>query len=293
MLSITTTPLQATWNVFSEGHLDLRFLYDEPSGSGLRIQFYDLNSEALIDPASVTLRVKGEATHARPSAAAWNATGAAAGDDIWVLPQSQNVNLVWLGTRAAIADDAFRPLPPAPVFGTGQLALQLLAAEGSGVDAGGHFSLYSTDAFGFPTFAWSTADGIDDADVIAPINTRSHTHYNWAFTQPGDYLLQMEVLGYTRSDGTEKRTRAEIHFQVLPTTIVAATDLRLNVAGSNSTLQWQRPGGESPVVIWNSPDLERWWIEAVVPAPVIHLESFPIGDTKASFWRASDPLSTP
>lgn len=293
-LGLLAPSLDAGWSVFEEGHLDLRFIYDLTPGSGLEVLFYDVNRDELFAPDETTLRVKGHAAVARPVAAAWDPTGSAAGAAFWVLPQSLTSGLLWLGTRAAIADEVFRPLPPAPVFGTGQLSLRLLAVEGSGPDAGGKFSLYSTDAFGFPSFAWSTADGIDEDDRIAPLNTRSHTHYNWAFSQPGDYLLTFEVTGYTRTEGVEVTTQATVHFQVLPVASVPGTALRWAVDDRPSTLHWQRPSGEAPVIIWRSENLERWWIEAVVEEPGTRLEvTIPAIPMGTAFWRAGDPLSTP
>lgn len=292
-LLLFASSLRADWTVYAEGHLDLRMLYDATPASGFQIRIFDVNSERLIDPAEATLRVNGDAAIERPNASTWEATGTAAGAPLWVLPQSLTNGLLWVGTRAAIADEIFRPLPPAPVFGSGQIALRLVAVEGSGVEAGGSFALFSTDLFGFPTFAWATADGIGENDLIAPINTSSHTHYNWAFTQPGDYRITIEAIGYSRADGTALTTRAEVHFQVLPEASAPATDLKLSVADGDPFLHWQRPSGAVPVVLWRSDELGRWWIEAVVEPPATQSDLHFPNASKAAFWRVSDPLSAP
>jgi surface-anchored protein len=287
-LGMTVGWLKAEWHVYSVGHLDLRFLYDETPGSGLQIRFVDFSTDEIVDPALVTMRVPGAAIETRPEGAVWDATGVEESTRFWVLPQSQKAGILWLGTRSLIDTNAFRPLPPAPVFGSGQLSLRLLAAEGSGVEAGGEFSLFSTDAFGFPTFAWATADEIDEGDLIAPINVDSHTHYNWAFTEPGDYVLTIEVTGYTREEGTELKAQETIHFQVIPQTTVSPEGLSLSADG---VLDWDDPSVDAPVVLWRSADLERWWIEAVISPPIETHEVEFTSSGPPAFWRTSDPVN--
>ncbi len=65
----------------------------------------------------------------------------------------------------------------------------MTAVRGSGVDRGGFFSMYQTDAFGTPTFQYTSADGIGNNDVQSPIPLPAHAHYNWAFTKPGEYQV--------------------------------------------------------------------------------------------------------
>ena len=85
------------------------------------------------------------------------------------------------------------------------LTLTLTGVSGSGVDAGGGFSLYTVDLFGTPTAFMSTKDGISAADSVSQAAGK-HEHYNWAFSKQGRYDLTLDVTGTHAVDGPQAAT---------------------------------------------------------------------------------------
>ena len=73
--------------------------------------------------------------------------------------------------------------------------------RGSGRDRGGHFTAYQS-GLGAPAFHFTTADGLDNSDAVAPIPLTAHAHYNWAFTKPGEYQVRFEAEGDHRTGVT-------------------------------------------------------------------------------------------
>lgn len=105
-----------------------------------------------------------------------------AGDPLWILPQSQDPNLLYLGVSAeAIPLNAFR----------GPLTLRLLQVEGPG-----HLYVWQAGEFGALQVKMNSSDGIDDSDKTTPI-VGSHEHLNWGFSTNGTYRVTF------RAEGTE------------------------------------------------------------------------------------------
>ncbi|MDP0501891.1 MAG: choice-of-anchor M domain-containing protein [Verrucomicrobiota bacterium JB022] len=265
MIPLAAASLQAgPWQRFITGHVDLRLVHHEETGLIFRPFHPETNEE--LGLKNTTLVALPDAQTVQPSGALWAPIGAAAGQIVWLLPQTSNPDLLWLGTRGALDANLLRPLPPAPVFGSGQAGLQLIAMSGSGPDAGGEFALYTTDNFGAPTFRCSTVDGIDEADLIAPINASSHTHYNWSFTAPGDYYLTFECYGYLRDSGERISSQATLHFQVEPSDPILTAPLQASAETGAVVLHWQADATGGPVTLWQSHDLHQWTMREVIPA---------------------------
>lgn len=102
------------------------------------------------------------------------------GDPLWVLPQSQNPELLYLG----LSGEAL----PGGTF-DGDLDLRLLEVRGPG-----HFFLWQAGAFGGFDVSLNTADGVSDADRVA-VPVLGHAHYNWGFTTNGIYEIVLQAFG--------------------------------------------------------------------------------------------------
>lgn len=107
---------------------------------------------------------------------------AKAGEDVWLIPQVEQSGVVWLGWNTQ---------NPSFVNGaTGTVTLSMTGVQGPGdvvvyVQNGG---------FGAPQIIWSA----EHRDTSVDLNT--HTHANWVFTKPGEYLIQL-AMSATGKDG--------------------------------------------------------------------------------------------
>jgi surface-anchored protein len=145
----------------------------------------------------------------QPAGSQWNFIGAGAGNDVWILPQSQNPDLLYAGARTIVNPGVF----------AGGIQVQLRSVEGPG-----DFSLYSSGSFGTPTVRSASADGINGSDAWS-VPAPGHVHYNWAFTQAGIYAVEISASGNFNGGGSSNSYDANN-----PTRYYFAVDTPLQVA---------------------------------------------------------------
>ena len=162
------------------------------------------DGDRAIDFADALLYVNPAAQWNSPSIpSAFAFIGAVPNETFWILPQSYDPNVLYLGfasdkamTPAELAAlAAWNPGDPrnsANVNGK-WIRVQLVDVRGP---AGGHFSVWQTDDFGSPVAYISTYDGgITSQDVYHDL-AGSHSHMNWGFTKPGLYEIDIQVSTY-------------------------------------------------------------------------------------------------
>ena len=158
------------------GHVDAvapRLLPD-----GLHVQVKDGTATGVTswrEPADVEFRVTAAARTELPAQPALSFLGAA-GEQVFLLPQTQGADLLWTGWNT-------EELRPADVSGPVTWTL-------TAVDGPGPFGLFTTGSFGAPQIIFNTADGLPDT-LSVPLGT--HAHANWAFAEPGRYRLTFAV----------------------------------------------------------------------------------------------------
>ncbi|XVS60988.1 choice-of-anchor M domain-containing protein [Actinosynnema sp. CA-299493] len=177
-------PPTATGRVaLDRGHVDavaLRLLPD-----GLHVQVKDGTATGVTtwrEPADVEFRVTAAARAELPAQPALSFLGGA-GEQVFLLPQTQRADLLWTGWNT-------EELRPAEVSGPVTWAL-------TAVDGPGAFGLFTTGSFGAPEIVFNSADGLPDT-LSVPLGT--HAHANWAFAEPGRYRLTFTVTA-SRADG--------------------------------------------------------------------------------------------
>ncbi len=201
-------------NFFTEDHGDIRVDYE----SG--IWDLDINPDALDGPfeADEVLIVGGpDSQTTMPSDPAFEFIGDEAGADIYILPQSSvpptipdlglGASGIATGTFASYANEDSR------VDATGPwVEIQLVDMRGP---TGGQFSLFSSGLTA-PTVWMATSDGISDEDSVF-IPAGSHNHFNWAFTEPGIYEIDVFASGFvdindngTFDEGVDRYTESGI-----------------------------------------------------------------------------------
>ena len=164
----------------SAGHVDLGpRLIDGQWRAGLR---HDAESGAVWrDPNQTVLRVSDAAIMTAPDSADYPFLADVAGKPVHVIPQTQNPSVVWLGWNTqdpAVTATIDRGLTMrvGPVRGPGRAWLFL-----------------QSGTFGKPLLLADS--GAAPGDVW--IDSGTHVHANWAFSQPGTYTATVTFLGTT------------------------------------------------------------------------------------------------
>jgi len=136
-----------------------------------------------------------------------NMTGAAPGSSIWTLPQNEVGGVPFLGiaTEELSSDD----FPGLITFSLDSVT----SPSGSG-----EFSLWQTDGFGAFDFYFSTnnpAGTENENNNTFQTTAGTHSHFNWGFTEPGMWILQMTVSGTHAVEGNLSATES-FAFNVVP-----------------------------------------------------------------------------
>ena len=162
------------------GHVDLGpRLIDGQWRAGLR---HDAESGAVWrDPNQTVLRVSDAAVMTAPDSADYPFLADVAGKPVYVVPQTQNPGVVWLGWNTqdpAVTATIDRGLTMrvGPVSGPGRAWLFL-----------------QSGTFGKPLLLADS--GAATGDVW--IDSGTHVHANWAFSAPGTYTATVTFLGTT------------------------------------------------------------------------------------------------
>ena len=145
------------------------------------------------------------------------------GSELYILPQTLEPDMLYLGlssenktsqtgwvghgVEAGLLVRGFTT----GTFQSNRVNLRLATFSGPG-----NFFLYSTNAFGDPTIFYNTANGLalDDNRQLSPGN---HSHFNWAFTEAGEYTFGLIASATTTTGGTFTESElTEFTFNVIP-----------------------------------------------------------------------------
>ncbi len=171
-------------------------------GGSLVLLVDDTDDGLLFAPDDVLLYVDRAAKTAQPAGTAWNFLGAGSGNPVWILPQGQNPNLLYAGANANSVNPASVPLyfESDPRVGANGRWIKTSLVDLRGP---GEFSMYQTGALGAPTVWMSTFQGgITSSDAIF-VQAGGHIHYNWAFTAPGIYEVDVRSSAFLGPNQTQ------------------------------------------------------------------------------------------
>ena len=211
--------------VQTTGHTDIRFLYDSITGeasvvyqldAGSMVDGVELHEETAYAPSDLITYIPDPAVN-RPAGSTWDFTGNAAGEPLWYIPFTQEVDRPWTGISTESVSGA----------DFSNIAYQLTAFSGPG-----EMSVVTFGPFGGANIYFQTSDGLSAADVInVPADT--HAHYGWFFTEMGTYTFDFTVTGTLTqaAGGGTVSTTETFTFQVVPTPGSAAL---LGLAGVTS-----------------------------------------------------------
>ena len=152
----------------------------------------------------------------------------------WNLEQNFFPGQLWLGLRGEGDMSRLALWNPNNQSSSGvYFRLELLAVRGP---AAGHFSLFQWGSP--PAVYWATSDGVTTGDVFH-LAAGGHDHFNWSFTQPGLYEVDLRV-------GT---------FVNAPTSAPPALTLAMMAAGQL-------------VTTWSCDPCFRYWMEQSAGSPM-------------------------
>ncbi len=260
--------------VLNVGHVDMGPKYVDGQW---KLMIHDDAAKADADATSVwrfpdetVMQVFDQGKLTVPDDPAYEFLGAEPGSDVWVVPQTQNPEVVWLGWNTQD--------PEVMAAIDRGVTLSLVGAQGPG-----SVVVYlQSGSFGEPQLLWDTRV-TDPQPIWVDVNT--HTHANWVFTEPGVYLLQLRAEADLVGGGTASDT-ALVRFAVGTATSAeeafAATWQGPEPATAQPTLA---PAQEEPAAEdsdWRVPAL----IGAIVAVGLALLIGFPVAVIRGN--RARD-----
>lgn len=185
-------PFGSAWTILTLEHVDLGIAY---KAGAWDLHLHDESNDIEYAPGEALLYVGDAATTPRPAGTQWDFIGIAPGEDVWILPAVQNPLLLFLGVGAEEVEAGtfasyFEGDPRVQASGA-WLRLELLDVVGPG-----HFSVWTSDAFGAPVAWMSSFDrGITAHDSLF-ILEGTHTDYNWTFTETGLYDVTVRASAF-------------------------------------------------------------------------------------------------
>lgn len=223
LIALLALPLaalaQTNFAVLTHEHTDFRIGYHpgEPHTLTLTARSEDLGVDYPSNQVILVVRESSRLT--LPPGTPFGDAGA----PLWILPQSQNLNLLYLGVSAEAI--------PTGVF-DGALRVELKRLDGPG-----YLMAWQATGPGQFNIRLNSRDGLTGTDAFTPI-TGSHEHFNWGFSSTGVFSVTFQVSGRRLGETTNlSSSETTFVFHVLP--LPAPTNF----------LTWQRshwPPGFNP-----------------------------------------------
>jgi surface-anchored protein len=184
--------------VFETDHLDLQIVQTTDPQHPLAFQLYSYDQARAFALSNSVIRVAESARLQLPSGTPFGPEGA----HLWILPQTQEPQLVYLGLSAEkISASTFQ----------NPVSISLLSVEGPG-----DFFLWQANQFGALEIKMNSRDGIDSTDRATPL-IGSHEHLNWGFSTNGSYRVTLQASARRAGESVDSLSQPEtLTFHVLP-----------------------------------------------------------------------------
>jgi surface-anchored protein len=240
-------------------HVDLRIVYSPGTTNELFLVAHDGDGRTNYAATNVVLVVRESAkTEIPPGFEVFGQPGS----PIWILPSSQNPQLLYLGLSGEGLPSGTFAEPP---------VIHLRS-----VQAPNAFFLWQFGPGGELNLRMDSRNGIGPDDAI-PVLVGSHSHFNWGFTSNGVYEVTFQVEG--RLIGATTNLFAQLttfRFEVEPVPVGPAAPALLSQVFVDAThLHCELTGDPGvPYQVQSSPDLTVWTnVERVTassaPVPVL------------------------
>ena len=184
--------------VLTRAHVDLALEYAPGTNNELFLKFHDEDAGLSYSPTNVVIVARSSSETVIPNGLEQLGV---AGSPFWILPSSQNPELVHLGVSAeALPQGIFEESP----------RIRLL-----NVQAQGAFFVWQFDDSGGLAMRINSKDGMTSEDFLQPA-VGSHLHCNWGFSASGYYEVSFQV--------EARLAGAKTNLLSLPTTVVFAVE---------------------------------------------------------------------
>lgn len=187
--------------VLRAGHTDIGVNFEDDAWD---LHIHDEENDIEYEPDEAMLYVGRDAMLKRSGDAADSAydfLGVPAGDSLFVLPQTENPNLLFLGVGAEELADG--------VLAGNTATLRLASVSGPG-----QFSIWQSGLTPTtPQLIMATSDGIDAADAYE-VEAGSHAHMNFAFTKKGFYEVTFVAMGVDADGNATDGGQVTYYFSV-------------------------------------------------------------------------------
>ncbi|MDZ7550026.1 TIGR03773 family transporter-associated surface protein [Bifidobacteriaceae bacterium NR047] len=143
------------------------------------------------DPENVVFKLGSSSIIPMPNDAAYNFIGEKPGTKLYVIPQTQNPNVPWLGwntQEGGVLNELDRGA---------KLSLE-------GVSGPGKLHVYLENGNNNPQQLWDSTKGYPQNSWI---ETNAHTHVNWVFSKPGIYHVKLTFSGKLKNGRAVSDTR--------------------------------------------------------------------------------------
>lgn len=243
-LSQSLDPAQAVVRepvVLDSGHADIGPRYRDGKWT---IQIHDDGHVPPVwrSPDDAVLRVRDTARQPVPDDEAYGFLGARPGTEVYVVPQTQRQDVVWIGWNTQDP-------------GVLQSISRGVTMTLRGVQGPGQLSVYlQSGSLGAPDVLWSSAK--PEAQPLW-VETNTHTHANWVFGEAGSYLVAVDisadladgdtvtgsaVLRFAVGDTTDpEAVRAEKYTAPLAVAVAASASPAASAAAAGSSAGWLVP----------------------------------------------------
>lgn len=218
------------------GHVDLGLLLADGQAQFLA---RDDSAETPVwrQPDDVVFQVGDKALLTLPEDKAFSFVGAEPGSQVWVVPQTEQADVPWLGwnTQAPSLEENVER----------GVTMEFLGHQGPG-----EFSLFlQNGGFEEPQLLWSTDPGDSEGFWV---DLGKHTHANWVFTEPGIHQVRVRMSGEGagESAGSEVAAEATLTFAVGDETDVAQAQAAEWDPNAESSTDPSSASASVPVWIW-------------------------------------------
>ena len=204
-LLLGAVPLSAQVAYLQDGHADLAIRFSAGVAERLQLAIENDNTGSAYQSNQVVLVVTERSRFELPPETPFGD----AGDPLWILPQTQEDDVLFLGFST-------ESITPGALSGSPLLALKGIDLPGRDLAYEASFFAWQAGQFGSFDVVMDTTDGIDAADQVT-LQVPSHAHFNLGFSSAGLWHVTLQAAGVVAGEAaTTLGPETTFTFHVLP-----------------------------------------------------------------------------